>query len=214
MTLREEFLQLLLEGSFSKFSLTPKSAFRLYRWCLENDIVDPLKPDQLHLSFIYSSETDISPSEYKEHKEPIVLEPPFEIDIFKKFGNTVSLVILNDQKLQKMIRSVIDKYKIKQNFPKYRPHITLSYNGIGNKHLEGKLEPPNFPIVVYNEKFEPFVTDARKKIYKMKEDAGGEVRPISTTTADIAVPEWPIGFTMKKLKNFKGRLKRKQNGRL
>lgn len=130
---------LLLEGTYSKFKLSRKSQKDLTQWMEENDIREPVAPDELHVSLVSARKKDMNPNYFQWVKNrpkkpnPILLEPPFKFN-FRDFGSAVVLIVQSPV-LDAYFKDTF-KFDHDYDFSEFVPHITVSYNADANKHLK------------------------------------------------------------------------------
>jgi len=133
---------------YSYYNLTPESQKKLQTWMLEVGVRSPIAPDDLHVTVLHSKEI---PQDYKPSESTIKINPnTYSLD-FDNFGKPPALVLkFRSYKLQ----TLYNKYKKEgavSDFKYYNPHISLSYDGRSNKVLEGKINTPEFELILEKE---------------------------------------------------------------
>jgi len=141
---------MLLEGIYGSFKLNEESVKKLVDWIKENEIVEPVDTEDLHITTTYSKvdpEQEIIPSEKNniklDHKQ-------FSIATYGR-----ALVIEVESKdLETIHKAAIDS-GASYDYATYKPHITVSYNAEANENNIPLLFPPDFDIVLSHEVVEP-----------------------------------------------------------
>jgi 2'-5' RNA ligase len=141
---------MLVEGVYGSFKLNEESAKKLSDWIKENEIIEPVDTEDLHITTTYSKvdpEQEITPSEKKniklDHKD-------FSIATYGR-----ALVIeVESKELQDIHKAAIDS-GASYDYETYKPHITISYNAEANENIIPLLFPPNFDITLSHEEVEP-----------------------------------------------------------
>ncbi len=128
-------------GIYSFFGLTDESAEALYRWEKQSKIPNPVTPDKLHCTCVFS------PTSFPGY---LPLSKPFSIN-----PNSYELTILGDALVLKFTSNIAksqwEKAKelgAKMTYPSYVAHITLSYEP-GSFDYSNIL--PSFPITFQKE---------------------------------------------------------------
>jgi hypothetical protein len=136
----------LSESFYSHYKLDAKSRSLMNDWMKYNKIESPVPPDELHCTLIYSK---IDPSDYSPSNTPI------EIDLstatFGHLGPDESkratvILLPHVTGLSQRYNLVKSKGAV-SDFPKYIPHITLSYSAFDYT----VLTQPTFTITLERE---------------------------------------------------------------
>lgn len=163
---------MLLEGVYAQFKLTPESAQELADWIEENEIVEPVEKDELHITTTYSKvDIDLEPS---DKKNIVLSSKDFSIAVYGR-----ALVIEVDSDILQDIHKAAIDAGASYDYAVYKPHITISYNSEANENLIPILFPPNFDITLSHEEVSP-----------LKEEIP------ANSTANIATVDRPLKFKM------------------
>lgn len=141
---------LLLEGVYGSFKLTEESTKKLSDWIEENEIVEPVQDDDLHITTTYSKadpEKEIEPSESKNIR---LSSKDFAIATYGR-----ALVIEVESKELEDIHDAAIAAGASYDYETYKPHITISYNAEANENIIPLLFPPDFDIILSHEEIEP-----------------------------------------------------------
>ena len=163
---------MLIEGVYAQYKLKPESAKALADWMEENEIVEPVDKNELHITTTYS-ETDFE-LEPSDKKNIVLSNKDFKIAVY---GRALVIEVDSDD-LQAIHKAAMDAgadYK----YDTYKPHITISYNSEANENIIPLLFPPNFDITLSHEEVSP-----------LKEEI-----PANSTT-NIATVDRPLKFEM------------------
>jgi 2'-5' RNA ligase len=178
---------MLLEGVYGSYKLTQDSANKLAEWMKENEVVEPVEIDNIHITTTYSKTDpiqDIIPSQNTiilDHKE-------FSIATYGR-----ALVIEVESKELEDIHNTAIKAGATYEYDEYKPHITISYNAEANENLIPLLFPPTFDIVLSHEEIEPLKED----------DVISDSIPANSVT-NIAIYDRPLGAPLRRrIKSFK-----------
>jgi hypothetical protein len=167
------------EGVYAQYKLKPESAQALADWIEENEIVEPVDKEDLHITTTYSEgDFDLQPS---DKKNIVLSNKDFKIAVY---GRALVIEVDSDE-LQDIHKAAIDAgadYK----YDSYKPHITISYNSEANENLIPIIFPPNFDITLSHEEVSP-----------LKEEIP------ANSTANVATIYKPLKFKMfrRKLKD-------------
>lgn len=136
----------LCEEFYSRYVLCYNSQEKMSSWMKYNNISDPVSPEDLHCTLIFSR---VNPMNYEPSDTPI------DIDLsLSKFGhlgpnNEPSATVL----LLPIVSALKQRYNLVKSkgaisdFPDYIPHITLSYKPFDYS----RLTVPNFTITLERE---------------------------------------------------------------
>jgi hypothetical protein len=119
------------DGTYMSVTLDKPSQDKLFSWVEDNDIVNACDPSQYHSTVIYSRKSCPDAVEYD-------LGLPIESTIkeFKLFdtqtGKKCLVGIIDSKELDKHHDILVDDYGATHDFPEYHPHVTISYDFIGN----------------------------------------------------------------------------------
>jgi 2'-5' RNA ligase len=141
---------LLLEGVYGSFKLTEESTKKLSDWIEENEIVEPVQDDDLHITTTYSKadlEKEIEPSESKNIR---LSSKDFAIATYGR-----ALVIEVESKELEDIHDAAIAAGASYDYETYKPHITISYNAEANENIIPLLFPPDFDIILSHEEIQP-----------------------------------------------------------
>lgn len=176
--------KLLVEGSYSSYQLSDKSKDRLENWMKSVGIRHPIDKEDMHVTIVYSKENNLFPN-YEPSQEPILLSSTtFRLN-FDEFGGAI-VIELSSPELTKKFKNSL-KYGATSDYPTYRPHITVSYNGEANKHLKDKITPPDFDILLTHEEVEDL--DDNDSVGEMlKKKAGVEEDAPANVSGNVATP--------------------------
>lgn len=128
--------------------LTPASAARVYDWCAEQGIKNPVPPELLHVTQVHSSTAapGLKPLD-------TLLDVPEKSRYLTSLGKDGKALVM-------MIRSPEMQARFKEaaaagasyDFPQYVTHITLSYDASGGPDWM-MIDAPEFPIQLGPEEF-------------------------------------------------------------
>ena len=134
-------------GTFAALRVDPKSATRLAAWVAEQDVPNPVPPEDMHVTIAYSQAPLPSyvPTDRTEQVEP----GAFDLAFLDPDGDVLALLI--DSPLAQSRHTAAAEAGAIWTFATFRPHVTLSYAAGGI--MPAQL--PDFPIVVGPEYVEP-----------------------------------------------------------
>lgn len=141
------------EGTFVGLRLSPQTVTNLQKWMRENDINQPVPPEEMHVTLVLSRDKKFDWFEHTYDK-PLKIQPDsFSLELFGEDKNVLVLKFECDE-LRRKHMAAREEFGIEWNFDDYCPHVTLSHDV--EKQCDD-LEPPKFPLVLINEYTEPFV---------------------------------------------------------
>lgn len=144
----KESIELLSEGVYASYKLSEDSAKALSQWMKESEILEPVSPEDLHVTTTYSKvDLDLKPSEIKNI---VVSHKEFEI---RTYGRALVLELESDV-LEGIHKAALEA-GASYEWSTYKPHITLSYNAEANENILPLLFPPTFDITLSHEEVAP-----------------------------------------------------------
>lgn len=156
--LQEQSKPIMEQGTYSSYKLTQKSADRLYNWMESVGIVDPVPKEDLHITVTYSE----VPVDIVASKEMIVLDASdFVFDMLGE-DKGAFVISVRSKELERVFNAAIDSGATNK-WPKYHPHITLSYNASANEEIVSELTPPTFDIILSHEEVETIAETIEQK---------------------------------------------------
>ncbi len=185
-------------GMYSYFSLTPVCAKKLYTWCHAAGIPNPVKPEDMHSTCLY---TPKSVNFYTPYDQAFGVDP-----------NTYSFALLGTALVLKFEHSIPRKqwdfakdHGAEFTYPTYTPHITLSYDP--GDFDWSQLLTPTIPIIFereylqsldkdeltkesVNDKFKELVDRAKETCRRWVKK--GEDREQMTKYAKMAINRGPL----------------------
>ncbi|MFA5490056.1 MAG: hypothetical protein WC284_12685 [Candidimonas sp.] len=140
-------------GTYVGVRLGPKSEKALYKWALDNNIDQPVFPEDYHCTLLLHK-SDTFWWRPVKYRPMIRLEPStYEIEFFGDESN-IMVLSFSSPELEKLHKRGRKELDLPWDYPSYSPHITLSYGG-NNK----KIDPPNFYLYLSHEYVTPFKMD-------------------------------------------------------
>jgi len=143
------------DGTYISVKLNKQDSAKLDFWATENGIKNLIDPSEYHTTVIYSKKGIPDSKGYD-------LDLPIEAkisgwEIFDSQGSTKCLVgVLDSKELVKHHNNIMSTYKGTYDFPKYIPHITLTYN---NADRGIPKELPDFNLKFDTRDFQPIRPD-------------------------------------------------------
>ena len=128
-------------GTFIGAKLTEQSAKQLVKWMDRVGISDPVPLNELHCTITFDAEREIA-------HQPMEFSPPIDIDPssyeLKLFGPNKDILVLGFEcpELANRFNTLIKRYNITPTYPRYKPHVTLSYT----PQKTSPESPPEFGI--------------------------------------------------------------------
>ena len=174
------YTQFLNEDTSSGFyafrNLNPQSAHFLYEWMLEEGVPNPIPAHNLHVTVV-CSEADVEG--YVPDPTPVMINPAtYKID---QMQEALVIKFRNDTLEEQWQRAM--NMGAKSRYPRFIPHISLSYK-VPESYDPSDLKPPPSFIVLDGEQQRPLI-DGWAAINNLREYTGD----IISDTPDIYVPQ-------------------------
>jgi 2'-5' RNA ligase len=121
------------------------SCIQIEKYLKENKIPDALRKDKMHITVMYSTTTiDMKDAIVEKKIKEFALPKKFRI--FKTSDDIDALVLEIECEYLKERHRYWTKHGGTFTYPKFTPHITLSYN-VGDNYDISKLDINTFPII-------------------------------------------------------------------
>lgn len=145
-------------GLFIGIRLSAESISNLTKWQAKNNIPNPFKATELHVTLLSSKN---QPFPWKPKKHNLKLDP--KTYKLKKFGENEDLLVLcfDSNVLQYRHHYAMQKFNLQWDFDSYKPHITLAKDLPSDFDIS-KISVPNFVIVLTDEYVEKFHSDLKE----------------------------------------------------
>lgn len=138
-------------GTFVSLKLTADSSHLLATWMKENNVPDPVKIEDLHVTIIYdrNSEFPWEPEKYRINLDP----KTYRLALFGT-NNNILVLSFKNKLLSDKHHKAKKEHNIQWDFDEYIPHITLTKDLPTNFDLS-ELKIPTFSIQLHNETVRP-----------------------------------------------------------
>ena len=142
-------------GTFAGVRFSKANEKTIMKYIKDNDIPNPVKPDEIHATLLYSKK------HLPDYKARGNIDPPIQIKSkgFHTFpqqekrsnGDTIHclVLLLNSPELEKRHKFLMNKHNASYDFDEYIPHLTLSYD-MGNIDID-KLPKITDKLEIVNE---------------------------------------------------------------
>ena len=85
-----------------------------------------------HLTVMFSNNAPVIPMENRDHQLPDIEIVPYAFDLFGENKDILVMKIKETDELRELRNLMIEHYGLKDSFPEWSPHVTLTYNYEGN----------------------------------------------------------------------------------
>lgn len=145
-------------GIYSYRPLTPTCATALYDWMIESRIPNPVPPNELHCTVIYSP--TYIPNLSPDGREVAIKPATYGITMLE---SALTMTFKSSALLERWNEA--NNLGGTHKYPSFIPHVTLSYAVPQSFQSQmDELKPPPFPMVFESEVIEPLVEDIQERI--------------------------------------------------
>jgi len=139
-------------GTYMSVKVSRATQKLLDKWSREHNIPNPIDPKDMHTTLVYSRKPVPESDDY-----PINFPIACKIKEWQIFptgneGKKCLVAVVESEVLQQHFRAIHTLYGASFDYPKYIPHITLSYDYGLNKV---PTDLPDFTIVYDDKDFQP-----------------------------------------------------------
>lgn len=135
-------------GTFAAVKPSASTMEEIIKWCKANNIQNPIAPNDLHCTLAFSK---VPAPTLKDH----IFDLPITAKITKisLFGDNHNCLVLelDSPALHAQHELIHDQYNLHYDWPDYKPHISVTYDFVG----EMPTDVPTFPIVFDRAYVEP-----------------------------------------------------------
>lgn len=116
-------------GTYVQVKFSPATINRIMQMVREGEVPNPVDPQDLHCTVIYSETGDHTKVESLGVFSPPIIARPSDLAVFRQRDGLLCLVLQIDcEELHTRHQQLRDEYGLKHSFDEYRPHVTLSYD--------------------------------------------------------------------------------------
>ncbi len=133
------------DGTYAAARLSADTKKKIAKYLKDNDIQEPLDPDEMHCTILYSRKYLPDYKAAGKYDKPIVgTKPKFEIWPNRDKTANVLVLTISCPGLTARHKELMDEHDATYDFDDYKPHVSFSYN-FGDSAVDS-LAPIDFPI--------------------------------------------------------------------
>lgn len=122
-----------LNGCYVAWLVAPAAAARIASWARLVGVPDPVAPEDLHCTIMYSPERSLTPGAHGDHRLPVNQTVPFgnrRTEVLGASPDKPGALVVSFPSAQAELRNAFyrDVHGLEHSFPSLIPHVTLSYN--------------------------------------------------------------------------------------
>lgn len=156
-----------LLGTYVAWLLSQDSALLLHDWMKFVGVPEPTTPEDLHCTIVYAPDCHVDEDMHGDYR----LDMPYaslnngdrRVSVFGENKDSAAIVLeIGGTQLHRRHEFYRDHHGLEPNFPEYKPHVTLSYNGkdFPQDVLRRIIANPyQAPITFDRERIEPLKDD-------------------------------------------------------